>query len=293
MASTHSLETEVLRIAYERRGPAEAPVVLLLHGFPDDVRTWDSVVERLLAAGYQTLAPSMRGCGGSVFPDPNTPRSGQVTAQAQDAIDLLDQLGIAKVLLVGHDWGAHAAYLVAALWPERVERLVTASVGYQTGMLSGDTIPIAQIHAYWYQWFFHTERGHEALKHNRREFCRYIWQLWSPTMSFTEAEFERTAASWDNPDWVDVILHAYCVRWGAAPPDPRYDALEKQLTPQPTISVPTTLLHGELDGADLVTSSEGKEGYFTGPYQRQVLPGVGHYLPREAPEAIVQAVLNR
>jgi len=287
-----TVETEVLRIAYERRGPAEAPVVLLLHGFPDDVRTWDNVVELLLAAGYQTLAPSMRGCAGSMFPDPNTPRSGQTTAQAQDAVDLLDQLGIDKVILVGHDWGAHAAYLVAALWPERVERLITASVGYETGSKPGDEIPIAQIHAYWYQWFFHTERGHEALKNNRREFCHYIWQLWSPTMTFTEAEFARTATSWDNPDWVEVILHAYCVRWGAAPPDPRYEALEKQLMPQPKISVPTTVLHGELDGASLVASSEGKEGYFTGPYQRQVLPGIGHYVPREAPQAIVQAVLN-
>jgi pimeloyl-ACP methyl ester carboxylesterase len=292
VAFTDTVETGVLRIAYERRGPAEAPVVLLLHGFPDDVRTWDGVVEPLLAAGYQTLAPSMRGCGGSVFLDAHTPRSGQAVAQAQDAIDLLDRLGIDQVVLVGHDWGAHAAYLVAALWPERVVRLVTASVGYDTGIKPGDQIPIEQIHAYWYQWFFHTERGHEALKSNRQEFCRYIWHLWSPTMAFTEAEFARTAAAWDNPDWVAVVLHAYCVRWGAAPPDPRYDALQKQLTPQPNISVPTTVLHGELDGAGLVASSKGKESYFTGPYQRQVLPGVGHYIPREAPEAIVRAVLG-
>ena len=289
---TGTVETEVLRIAYERRGPETAPVVLLLHGFPDDLRTWDGVVEPLLAAGYQTLVPSMRGCGGSVFPNPDTPRSGQAVAQAQDAIDLLDHLGIAHVVLVGHDWGAHAAYLVAALWPERVERLVTASVGYQTGIMPGNKIPVEQIHAYWYQWFFHTERGHEALKSNRRAFCHYIWHLWSPTMAFTEAEFARTAASWDNPDWVDVVLHAYCVRWGAAPPDPRYEALEKQLTPQPKISVPTTVLHGALDGASLVASSEGKEAYFTGPYRRQVLPGVGHYVPREAPAAIVEAVLQ-
>lgn len=292
MPTTRSLETDVLRIAYERRGPTDAPVVLLLHGFPDDVRTWDGVVGPLLAAGYQTLAPSMRGCGGSVFLDPDTPRSGQTVAQAQDAIDLLDQLGIAKAVVLGHDWGARAGYLLAALWPARVERLITLSVGYETGIKPGDKIPVDQIHAYWYQWFFHTERGHEALKSNRREFCRYIWHTWSPTMQFTDTEFERTAASWDNPDWVDVVLHAYCVRWGAAPPDPRYDALEKQLTPQPKISVPTTVLHGALDGASLAASSEGKEAYFTGPYQRRVLPGVGHYLPREASDAVVQAVLG-
>lgn len=292
MSFTHTLETDVLRISYERRGPAEAPVVLLLHGFPDDLRTWDGVVEPLLAAGYQTLVPSMRGCGGSVFPNLDTPRSGQTTAQAQDAIDLLDYLGIDKVVLVGHDWGARAGYLVAALWPERVERIVILSAGYETGIKPGDKIPVDQIHAYWYQWFFHTERGHEALQHNRRAFCRYIWHAWSPTWQFTEAEFERTAQSWDNPDWVEVVLHAYCVRWGAAPPDPRYDALEKQLEPQPKISVPTTVLHGELDGASLVASSEGKEQYFTGPYGRRVLPGIGHYIPREAPDAIVEAILK-
>lgn len=288
---THYVETETLRIAYEQRGPAHAPVALLLHGFPDDYHTWDDVSVQLVAAGYQTIAPSMRGCGGSVFLSPDTPRSGQTTALAQDAIDLLDHLGIEKVTIVGHDWGARAGYLVAALWPARVEKLLVASVGYETGIKPGDQLPPAQIHAYWYQWFFHSERGHEALKHNRREFCRYIWHAWSPTMQFTEADFERTAAAWDNPDWVQVVLHAYCFRWGAAPPDPRYTALEQQLEPQPNISVPTILLHGELDGASLVTSSEGKEQYFTGPYERRVLAGVGHYIPREAPSALVAAII--
>jgi pimeloyl-ACP methyl ester carboxylesterase len=289
---SHFIETEVLRLAYEQRGPANAPVALLLHGFPDDYRTWDDVATQLVAAGYQTIAPSMRGCGDSVFLAPNTARSGQTTALAQDAIDLLDHLGIEKVTLVGHDWGARAGYLVAALWPERVEKLVVASVGYETGIKPGDQLAPAQIHAYWYQWFFHSERGHEALKHNRREFCRYIWHAWSPTMQFTEADFEHTAQSWDNPDWVDVVLHSYCFRWGAAPPDPRYAALEKQLEPQPKISVPTILLHGELDGASLVTSSEGKEQCFSGPYERRVLAGVGHYVPREVPSAIVDAILS-
>ncbi|OUJ67768.1 alpha/beta fold hydrolase [Hymenobacter crusticola] len=292
MTSSHSIETDVLHLAYERRGPANAPVVLLLHGFPDDVRTWDEVVEALLAAGYQTLAPSMRGCGGSTFLDPDTPRSGQAVAQAQDAIDLLDQLDIDRAVVVGHDWGARAGYLLAALWPMRVERLVALSGGYETGIQPGDQLPVEQIHAYWYQWFFHSERGHEALHSNRQAFCKYIWHTWSPTWSFAEATFARTAVSWDNPDWVAVVLHAYCVRWGAAPPDPRYEALEKQLTPQPRIHVPTILLHGELDGASLVASSEGKDTYFTGPYERRVLPGVGHYVPREAPAAVVEAVLN-
>jgi len=288
--TAHTLDTPTLRLAYERRGPATAPVALLLHGFPDDLRTWDAVAEQLVAAGYQTLAPSMRGCGGSVFLNAGTPRSGQATALAQDAIDLLDHLGIGQVVLVGHDWGARAAYLIAALWPARVARLVAISVGYETGIKPGDQLAIEQVQAYWYQWFFHSEQGHEMLQNNRRVFCRYIWHLWSPTWQFDEATFARTAPSWDNPDWVAVVLHSYRFRWGAAAPDPRYAALEQLLTPQPIIRVPTTVLHGELDGASLVASSEGKEQYFSGPYERRVLPGVGHYVPREAPGAIVAAV---
>ncbi|MGI4835855.1 MAG: alpha/beta fold hydrolase [Janthinobacterium lividum] len=291
MPTTHTLETAVLRLEYQQNGPADAPVALLLHGFPDDYHTWDVVSEQLVGAGYQTLAPSMRGCAGSAFLAMDTMRSGQTTALAQDAIDLLDALGIEKVTLVGHDWGARASYLVAALWPARVEKLVVASVGYETGIKPGNEIKFEQVHAYWYQWFFHSERGHEMLKKNRRDFCRYLWHLWAPTWQFGDAEFAQAATSWDNPDWVDVVLHSYCFRWGAAPPDPRYAALEAQLMPQPTISVPTTVLHGELDGASLVASSEGKEQYFSGPYQRRVLPGVGHYVPREAPEAIVAAVI--
>ncbi|NML65011.1 alpha/beta hydrolase [Hymenobacter sp. RP-2-7] len=292
MPTTHFIDTEVLHLEYQQNGPADAPAALLLHGFPDDYHTWDAVSAQLVAAGYQTIAPSMRGCAGSVFRAASTLRSGQTTALAQDAIDLLDALGLAKVTLVGHDWGARAGYLVAALWPERVEKLVVASVGYETGIKPGDEILPQQVHAYWYQWFFHSERGHEMLQNNRRDFCRYIWHLWAPTWQFGDAEFAQAAASWDNPDWVAVVLHSYRVRWGAAPPDPRYAALEAQLTPQPTISVPTILLHGELDGAALVASSEGKEQYFSGPYERRVLPGVGHYVPREAPEAIVASVLG-
>ena len=291
MPAASILDTDILRIAYERRGPTDAPVALLLHGFPDDFHTWDAVAEQLIAAGYQTIAPSVRGCGGTTFLHPDTPRSGQVTALAQDAIDLLDGLGIERVTVVGHDWGARADYLLAALWPARVERLIVLAVGYETGIKPGNKIPVAQVHAYWYQWFFHSERGHEMLQENRRDFCHYLWHLWSPSWQFTEAEFTQAAASWDNPDWVAVVLHSYRVRWGAAPPDPRYAALEARLTPQPLISVPTTVLHGELDGAALVASSEGKEQYFSGPYERRVLPGVGHYITREAPDAVVAAVL--
>jgi len=286
-----TLDTEVLHLEYQRNGPADAPVALLLHGFPDDYHTWDVVSGQLVAAGYQTLVPSIRGCAGSVFRDADTLRSGQVTALAQDAIDLLDALGVSTATVVGHDWGARAGYVLAALWPERVEKLVVASVGYEIGSKPGNELKPEQVHAYWYQWFFHSERGHEMLKYNRREFCRYIWHLWAPSWQFSEAEFAQAAASWDNPDWVDVVLHSYCFRWGATPPDPRYAALEARLVPQPLISVPTTVLHGEQDGAALVASSEGKEKFFTGSYQRRVLPGVGHYVPREAPEAIVAAII--
>ncbi len=287
---TKFAETDLLKIGYEQRGTGTP--LLLLHGWPDDVRTWDKVADGLVQAGHSTLAPWLRGCGPTTFRDAGTPRSGQTTAFAQDAIDLLDVLGIDQVTVVGHDWGARAGYVLAALWPERVERLVVLAAGYETGIKPGWEIDPAQAHAYWYQWFWHTERGREALERNRREVCRYLWQTWAPHMAFTDTEFEATASAWENPDWVASTLYAYRVRWGAAPKDHRYDALEARLEAHPPIAVPTTVLHGEEDGASLVASSAGQESSFTAGYRRETLPGVGHFVQRECPEAVLQAVLG-
>ncbi len=290
MSGTRFAETELLRIGYERRG--DGTPLLLLHGWPDDVRTWDKVVDGLVQGGFSTIAPWLRGYGSTTFRDPATMRSGQVTALAQDAIDLLDALGIERVTVLGHDWGARTGYALAALWPERVEKLFALAVGYETGVKPGWQIPPAQGHAYWYQWFWHTERGREALERNHLEVCRYLWQTWAPHMEFSDAEFAATAAAWDNPDWVEMTLHSYRVRWGAAPKDARYDALEARLDPHPLITVPTVVLHGEEDGASLVGSSAGQEHSFTGGYHRRVLPGVGHFTQRERPQAVLQAVLE-
>ena len=287
---THFAETHFLNIGYEING--EGTPLLLLHGWPDDVRTWDKVTGALVQNGYQTIAPYLRGYGPTTFRHRHHMRSGQVVAFAQDAIDLLDALKIERAVVVGHDWGARAGYALAALFPDRVERLVALAGGYETGIMPGDQISPPQAHAYWYQWFWHTKQGEQAIEGNRRGVCRYLWKVWSPHMEFTEHEFETTAASWENPDWVAGVLHAYRVRWGAALPDPHYAKLEAQIEKHPKIGVPTTVLHGEEDGASLVASSAGKEASFTGPYERIVLPRVGHFIQRENPQAVIDAVLK-
>jgi len=287
---TKFAETDLLRIAYEQRGGG--PPLLLLHGWPDDVRTWDRVADGLAGGGFTTLVPWLRGYGPTAFRDADTPRSGQVAAYAQDAAALLDALGIERAVVVGHDWGARAGFALAALWPERVERLVALASGYETGIKPGWEISPAQGRAYWYQWFWHTEPGREALERNPREVCRYLWRTWSPHLAFSDAGFDATAAAWENPDWVATTLHAYRVRWGAAPKDPRYDVLESHLQQHPPVLVPTVLLHGEEDGASLAQSSAGQESSFPGGHRREVLPGVGHFIQRERPEAVLAAVLG-
>ena len=287
---TRFVDTPLLKIACEIRG--EGKPILLLHGWPDDVRTWDRVTGPLTDRGYRTITPWLRGYGATTFRDKATMRSGQVVAFAQDLIDMLDAMKLERVPFLGHDWGARAGYALGALFPDRIERLTLLAGAYETGIKSGDQIQPEQGKAYWYQWFWHTERGREALEKNRREVCKFLWHTWSPSMTFSAAEFEATAAAWDNPDWVDGTLHAYRVRWGAAPRDPRYEALEKKLEKHPKISVPTTVLHGEEDGATLVTASAGQEKDFTGGYRRVLLPGVGHFVQRENPGAVIDAVSN-
>ena len=263
---------------------------MLLHGWPDAATTWDAVVPLLHAAGYPTIVPHLRGFGPTRFRETTTMRSGQYTAIAQDTVDFLDALGIDKVILVGHDWGARAGYAVAALWPERVQRLVTMSVGYDSNRDPAKLQPLQQ-DQYWYQWFLHVARAPAMLEGSRRDFCRQLWKRWSPGYFMGDAEFAHTAVAWDNPDWVDVTVHSYRHRWRAAPNDPRYDALEMRMDEQPKITVPTTVLHGEDDGASRVESSAGLERHFTGGYVRHVLTGCGHFIPRERPTEVVHAVV--
>ena len=207
-------------------------------------------------------------------------------------IDLLDGLNLDRVIFVGHDWGGRTAYVLGALFPERIERMVICAAGYETGIKSGDQIDPQQARAYWYQWFWNTERGREALEKNRRDLCKLLWQTWAPNWRFTDAEFNQTADAWDNPDWVATTLHSYRVRWGGAPPDPRYEKLESRFQEHRPISVPTIVLHGEVDGASLVNSSANQEKDFTDSYCRIVLPRVGHFVQREQPTAVIDAILQ-
>ena len=203
----------------------------------------------------------------------------------------MDGLSIRRAVLVGYDWGGRAACIVAALWPERVAGLISIT-GYNIQDIASALQPASPDaeYRYWYQWYFHTERGRAGLSANCRPFCRKLWELWTPNYRFDDAEYERTSKSFDNPDFVEVAIHSYRHRYGAAPGDPAFEHIETELARRPVIMVPTIVLHGESDGVSPPQSSERHDRFFTGPYQRRVVPVAGHFLPREAPEAVVQAV---
>ena len=228
------VRTGSLEIACELSGPDEGAPVILLHGFPDDPRTWDGVVAPLAGAGYRTIVPYLRGYGPTRFLHGDTLRSGQQAALGQDLLDLMDGLKIKRAALAGYDWGGRAACVVAALWPERARCLVSIG-GYNVLNVasSGKPAPPLQEYRLWYQWYFSTERGRAGLKANRRELCKLLWQLWSPNWRFDDATFERTAASFDNPDFVEVVIHSYRHRFGWAPGDPGLEAIEEQLAAMP------------------------------------------------------------
>ena len=289
--TVRQVRTPALEIAYEESGPAEGPAAVLLHGFPDDVRAYDGVAPRLAAAGWRVLVPYLRGYGPTRFLDPRTPRSGQQAALGQDLLDFLDALGLERAALAGYDWGGRAACVVSALWPERVTALVSIG-GYniQNIARSGEPAPPDREYRLWYQWYFHTERGKAGLAANRRPLCRLLWELWSPNWRFDDATYERTAASFDNPDFVEVVIQSYRHRYGLAPGDPSLQPIEDQLAAQPPITVPTIVLHGACDGVSLPQSSEAHARFFTGSYQRRVIPVAGHFLPQEAPAALIEAL---
>jgi pimeloyl-ACP methyl ester carboxylesterase len=237
--------------------------------------------------------PYLRGYGPTRFLSNDTPRSGQQAAIGKDLLDLLDALDLTRTALVGYDWGGRAACIVAALWPQRVQCLVSAS-GYTIQDIAASVLPAApdQEQRFWYQYYFHTERGRAGLAANRRELCRLLWRSWSPNWQFDEATFERTAVSFDNPDFVDVVIHSYRHRLGDAAGDPALDAIEQRLALRPPIPVPTIVLHGAASGVTPPGASEPHVRFFTGPYQRRVLPLVGHNVPKEAPHATRDAVLE-
>jgi pimeloyl-ACP methyl ester carboxylesterase len=287
------VRTSTLEVAFEESGGADGTPVILLHGWPYDPRCYDAVVPLLVAAGCRVIVPYLRGFGPTRFLSVDTPRSGQQAALGNDLREFLDTLGIGRAVLAGYDWGGRAACIVAALWPERVIGLVTGN-GYNIQDIAASVMPVApaQEHRFWYQYYFHTERGRAGLTQNRRALIRYIWQIWSPLWTFDDATYERSAASFDNPDFVDVTIQSYRHRFGCAPGDPALGAIEQQLAAQPKIAVPTIALQGEVDGIQPPAASEQHQRFSTGPFTRRVLPRVGHNPPAEAPQAFADAVLE-
>jgi pimeloyl-ACP methyl ester carboxylesterase len=285
------IRTSTLEIAYEESGPATGVPVLLLHGFPYDPRCYDEVAPPLAAAGYRAIVPYLRGYGPTRFLSDATPRSGQQAALGKDVLDLMDALDLPKAALVGFDWGGRGACIAAALWPQRVHCLVSAN-GYNIQDIAGSVRPgpPEQEHRLWYQYYFHTERGRAGLTANRRELCKLLWQLWSPNWKFDDATFARSAPSFDNPDFVDVVIQSYRHRFGYAPGDPALEGIERELAARPPITVPTIVLQGEGDGVGVATRADTQARFFTGRYERRLIPLIGHDVPQEAPKETVAAV---
>ena len=286
------VETGVLSVACEVSGVPDGRPVVLLHGFPYDAHAYDEVAPRLAAAGCRVIVPYLRGYGPTRFLSPDTPRSGQQAVLGHDLLALLDALQISDAVLAGYDWGGRAACVVAALWPERARGLVSGG-GYniQDIARSMEPQPPDRELGFWYQYYFHSERGRAGLAQNRYELGKLLWRMWSPTWRFNEATYARTAASFDNPDFVDVVIHSYRHRFGLAPGDRAVENSERRLAAQPPITVPTIVLHGHDNGVSPVATSERHTRFFKGPYERRVIPGVGHNLPQEAPAEFAAAVL--
>lgn len=288
------VEAGALSVAYLETGPADGPVAILLHGFPYDVHAYDAVSALLAERGWRCIVPYLRGYGPTRFLSSETMRSGQQAALGNDLLALMDALGIERAVLGGYDWGGRAACIVAALWPERVVGLVSCGTGYNIQDIAGTKQPADpdSEYRYWYQYYFHTERGVEGLSRNRRDLTQFIWKLWSPSWGFDQATFDQTADAFDNPDFVDVVIHSYRHRYGVVAGDPELESIERQLAAQPTIGVPTVLLEGWDDGVSVPSQDDTSAKHFTGPYRRQILAGVGHNFPQEAPEVFAEAVVE-
>ena len=281
----------VLDVAYLEYGPADGWPCIMGHGFPYDAHAYAEAGPPLAAEGARVIVPWLRGYGPTRFLSGDTPRSGEQAALGADMLALMDALGFERAVLGGYDWGGRAACVVAALWPGRVVALVTGNAyNIQNIARSWEPAGAAEEAAYWYQWYFHTERGRRGLAADRRGIARLLWQMWSPTWSFDDAAFERSAAAFDNPDFVDVVIHSYRHRYGLVPGDPAVAHIETMLTAQPVISVPTVSIDGVDDGVH--AHGDGRPGKFSGSFEHRLWQGAGHNLPQEKPGEWVRAVLD-
>ena len=283
----------MLNVGYVEAGPADGSAVVLLHGWPYDIYSFVDVAPILAAAGYRVIIPYLRGYGTTRFLSNTTFQNGQPSALALDAIALMDALKIEKAILAGFDWGARTGDIIAALWPERSKALVSVS-GYLIANPEAGKVPLppkAEL-TWWYQFYFATERGRAGYEKYRHDFTKLIWQLASPKWNFDDATFDRSAAAFDNPDHVSIVIYNYRWRLGLAEGEPEYDELEKRLAASPVITVPTITLEGDANGAPHLDSS-AYAGKFSGKYtHRVIIGGIGHNLPQEAPQAFADAIIE-
>lgn len=287
------IQAGVLNVGYAEAGPADGPPVVLLHGWPYDIYSYVDVAPLLASAGYRVLVPYVRGCGTTRFLSGATMRNGQQSVVAVDVIAFMDALKIQKAIVAGYDWGGRSADIVAALWPARCKGLVSVS-GYLIGSVKANEMPLPPKAEYewWYQYYFSTERGALGYAKYRADFAKLIWQTASPKWAFDDATFERTAASFDNPDYVAIVIHNYRWRLGLAKGEAKYDALENRLATGPVITVPTITLEGDANGAPHPDSA-AYASKFSGKYEHRLITGgIGHNLPQEAPRAFAQAVVD-
>ncbi len=282
-----------LEIACTAEGPADGWPVILSHGFPYGPESYTDVVPILTAAGARVIVPFLRGYGPTRFRDSTAMRSGEQAVLGADLLGLMDALEIGQAVLGGYDWGGRAGCVVAALWPARVSALVSVN-GYniQNIARSMEPAPAEDEHAYWYQYYFHSERGRAGLSVNRRQICELLWRLWSPGWKFDQATFDATAAHFDNPDFVDVVIHSYRHRFGLVGGDPSVADIEQRLAAQPDISVPSITIDGDSDGVMGAGGTAHHARRFTGPHEHRIFAGAGHNVPQEAPAAFAQAILD-
>jgi pimeloyl-ACP methyl ester carboxylesterase len=287
------VDAGVLSIAYYEAGPADGPVVMLMHGFPYDIHSFVDVAPQLAARGCRVIVPYLRGYGPTRFRDPATPRSGEQAAVGADLIALMDALHVKRAVVAGYDWGGRAACVVAALWPDRCIGLVCVN-SYLIQNIAKAMVPAKPQYEVplWYQYYFQLERGRAGLEANRREIAKILWQQWSPNWRFDEACFERTVVAHDNPDYVDVVIHSYRHRFGLAEGDPHYADLQRRLAELPAISIHAITLDGAADGVAPATDGKATAAKFTARRTHHVIANAGHNLPQEEPEAFAAAVME-